>query len=37
MDPNQVSEQDQLSMEEIQQADQIDGHWTIEIMELHEV
>jgi hypothetical protein len=37
MDSNQVSEQDQLSMVEIHQEDQIDEQWAIGIIELHKV
>jgi hypothetical protein len=37
MDSNQASEQDQLSMTEIHQADQIDDHRVIGIIQLHQV
>jgi hypothetical protein len=37
MDLNQASEQDQLSMAEIHQENQIKGHRAIGIIDLHEV
>jgi hypothetical protein len=37
MDSNQASEQDQFSMVEIHQIDQIDDHRVIRIMQLHQV
>jgi hypothetical protein len=37
VDANQASEQDQLSTIDIHQEDQIDDHWVIEIIELHQV
>jgi hypothetical protein len=35
--PNQVRKQDQLSTTEIHQANQIDGHRVIRVIELHQV